>query len=272
MHGDKILGIQDWVNFFGHVEIPVLRQTSRDLAAIQCKEDILSARNVAHIIKADPLMTIKLLCYLQGHKHRSQKHEVVEVEQALMMLGLNTLFTKIPVQPVVDELLASHREALVCLLRAVHRSHRAAEYAMDWAVQLRDLHFEEVRIVALLHDIAELLLWCFAPTEMLKIHAMQQQDKSLRSSAAQQQILGFEIIELQMALVLKWDLPELLLTLLQGNDALLPRVRNVALAVDLARHSANGWEDAALPDDYQGIATLLHIQPDRVTKLLGLKS
>jgi hypothetical protein len=33
----------------------------------------------------------------------------------------------------------------------------------------------------------------------------------------------------------------------------------VALAVRLARHSANGWQDSALPDDYRDIAQFLGI-------------
>jgi len=268
----KTRGVREWVDFLSQVELPVLRQTSRELATLQVDEDALSARNVAHVIKVDPLMSIKLLRYLQGHKHRAQEHEVVEIEQALIMLGLNTFYSKVSAQPLVDTLLAGHKEALVCLLHVVQRSRRASEYAMDWAVYLRDLHFEEVRMAAMLHDIAELLLWCFAPAEMFKIHRMQQQDKSLRSHAVQQQILGFEIIELQIALTQKWQLPKLLLTLLQSEDAGItePRVRNIALAVNLARHSSHGWNDAALPDDYQEIAALLNIQPERVLNMLGL--
>ena len=49
----------------------------------------------------------------------------------------------------------------------------------------------------------------------------------------------------------------------------LQRVRNVVLAVDLARHAANGWNDAALPDDYENIAKLLHMQPSDVMTIVG---
>ena len=50
-----------------------------------------------------------------------------------------------------------------------------------------------------------------------------------------------------------------------------PRVRNVALAVDLARHSANGWDDPALPDDFAAIAELLHISHETLMRKLGLE-
>jgi hypothetical protein len=48
----------------------------------------------------------------------------------------------------------------------------------------------------------------------------------------------------------------------------LPQVRNVTLAVRLARHSAQGWHDAALPDDFHDIAEFLHMDPGKVISLV----
>ena len=67
-----------------------------------------------------------------------------------------------------------------------------------------------------------------------------------------------------------WHLPELLLHLIDDDNTDNPRVRNVALAVRLARHSAHGWNDAALPDDYRDIGQLLNISPEAVRQRLGL--
>lgn len=269
MQAQEIRGLESWVAFLSMAEIPVLKQTARSLAALHEDAEKLSARAVADCIARDPMMTVKLLRYQQQHKHRKQEHEVVQVEQALLMLGVEAFFKKIPPQPLVDEVLRGHMNALICLLHVVQRSHRASFYAFDWAVRLRDLHFEEVRIAALLHDLAEMLMWCHSPAEMLKIHVMQQQDKTLRSHDAQEQVLGFPLVDLQLALAREWSLPQLLLTLMDDECAQHPRVRNVVLAVNLARHSANGWDDAALPDDYSGIGELLHMLPDEVMVMIG---
>jgi HD-like signal output (HDOD) protein len=161
-------------------------------------------------------------------------------------------------------------EALVQLLRVLHRAHRASAYAYDWAVRLSDLHYEDVRIAALLHDLAEILMWNFAPQKMMQIRAMQQQDKTLRSRAVQEEVFGFTLGDLQKALVKQWELPELLLTLMDDENAQKPRVRNVQLAVNLARHSANGWDDAALPDDYKDIGELLRMPAEQVMVMLGV--
>ncbi len=251
--------LQNWVTLLSQSELPVLKQTARDLTALKADDKRLNAHAVAQVIAHDPIMTVKLLRYLQRNKRSTQTTEVMQIEQALLMLGLEPFFNKVAPQPTVEELLKSHVIALPPLLRVVHRSHRASEYAMDWAVQLHDMHFEEVRIAALLHDIAEILLWCFAPTEMLLIREMQQQDKALRSRAVQDQVLGFAIVDLQKALAESWQLPSLLLDLMDDGHAHQSRVKNVVLAVNLARHSANGWDDAALPDDYQDIGELLRI-------------
>jgi hypothetical protein len=40
-----------------------------------------------------------------------------------------------------------------------------------------------------------------------------------------------------------------------------PRALNVTLAVAIARHSANGWNDAALPHDLEAFGRLLGVGP-----------
>lgn len=262
--------LEEWIAFLGGIEIPVLKQTARELAVLHADRESISARDVAKAIAHDPMMTLKLLRFLQKNRHKRQEHEVFEVEHAMLMLGVESFFTKIPPEPLIESVLKDNMAALVRLLHVVHRSHRASSYAFDWAVRLRDLHFEEVRIAALLHDLAEMLMWCFSPNEMLKISAMQQKDKALRSADAQMQVLGFPLEDLQRALAQEWDLPELLLTLMDSECADQPRVKNVVLAVNFARHlTKGGWEDAALPDDFKDIGALLGMEPDDVMVMLG---
>jgi HD-like signal output (HDOD) protein len=260
--------LRRWVAMLTHAELPVLKQTARDLAALREDDKRLTAITVAGVIARDPIMTVKLLRYLQRHKRLSQTAEVILVEQALLMLGLESFFNHVSDKPLLEEMLKPHIVALPPVLRVVHRSHRASEYAKDWGVRLRNLHYEEVRIAALLHDIAEILMWCFSPEQMLRIRGIQQQDKALRSRDVQQQVLGFTLFELQKALVTEWALPELLLMLMDDAHANQTRVRNVTLAVNLARHSANGWDDAALPDDYRDIGELLRMPAEEVATMV----
>ena len=45
-------------------------------------------------------------------------------------------------------------------------------------------------------------------------------------------------------------------------------MRNVLLAVRLARHTAQGWDNAALPDDVADIAALLNLSPGAALQLV----
>ncbi len=260
-----------WLLFLADAEIPVLKHTAREIAHLRENEDSLGARVVASVVLQDPMMTARLLRYLQTHKNKHQSRELVEVEQALMMMGITRFFENIKPEPTVEQALHSHLDALLELLHVLHRAHRASRYAHDWALRLHDLHAEEIRIAALLHDLAEILMWCFSPTDMLKIRAMQKSDRTMRSKDAQRQVLGFTLHDLHRAVAESWNLPELLVSLMEDEQADNRRVKNVKYAVDLARHSANGWDDAALPDDYAGIAELLRITVEEAVGMLAPK-
>lgn len=261
--------LQGWIAFLSNTEIPVLKQTLRDLNALRETGDKASALEISLIIARDPLMTAQLLRYLQSHKRRSQTNEVMEVEQALLMMGIDPFFNNVVSKVSVEDMLGTQTAALISCLRVVHRSHRASSYAFDWAVRLRDMHFEEVRIAALLRDMTEILMWCFAPEDMLKVKAIQDQDKSMRSGAAQEQVFGFRLKSLQTELVKEWKLPVLLLHLMDSESGQQTRVLNVVLADRLARHSSHGWDDAALPDDYRDIAALLNMKVEDVKEIVG---
>ncbi|MBZ0069922.1 MAG: HDOD domain-containing protein [Thiobacillus sp.] len=258
----------EWLAFFGQADIPVLRRTARELQHLHDDESLCDARSIANVVTDDPLMTVKLLRYMQTHKHRVQKHELVDVKQMLLMIGLETFFREVPATPVAEDLLHGHLDALVQLLQTVQRAQRSSSYAFDWALRLHDLHAEEVLVSTLLSHVSEMLMWCFNPEEMLEIQKLQQTDETLRSTDAQKQIMGFAGVDFQRHLVREWQMPELLKNLVDPVQAGTRRVRNVTLAVDLARHSAKGWDNAALPDDYRRIASLLRMEPDRVEALV----
>jgi len=262
--------ISAWIDFIRNAEIPVLKHTAREIARLKEDEDNLSARAISSAVLNDPMMVFKVLSFSQKHKGKKQLQDLVQADQAILMMGTSSFFLNLQPKVLVEDILKSNLPALMHLLKLVRRAHQAAHFAADWATHLADLHAEEVRTAALLHDLAEMLMWCFAPDKMNAIYAMQHTDKTLRSVAVQQEVLGFRLQDLQKELVEIFQLPPLLSKLMQGNASSEQRVRNVILAVNLARHSANGWDDAALPDDYSDIATLLRMDIDRVMRIVGV--
>jgi len=75
----------------------------------------------------------------------------------------------------------------------------------------------------------------------------------------QKAVLGITLVDLQQALMKAWRLPALLVRLGDERHAEQTQVKNVLLAVRVARHSARGWDDAALPDDVAEIGAMLQL-------------
>ena len=98
-----------------------------------------------------------------------------------------------------------------------------------------------------------------APALALQHRRRATADPALRSARAQRAVLNIELADLQQALMRAWRLPELLVQINDDRHADTAQVRNVLLAVRLARHSARGWDNPALADDVRDIAALLNL-------------
>ena len=260
---------QTWIDILEQDGTFILKRTLRDLSRIDRDADQPDVAAVVGILEQDPLMTIILLRFLQRNRRHSQLDDVVQVDQALMMIGMRTFFTRVMdgLQTAEDQL-KQNLPALTGMLHTVKRATRAASYARDWAIRQKDLGFELIRITALLHNFAEILLWLHAPDQMAEVHRLQLLDRTRRTRDVQTEVLGFKVSDLQLELALRWNLPELLVHFMERNYTQQRRIQTVVLAVNLARHSENGWNDAALPDDYREIGELLHMTPDDVMLLV----
>lgn len=262
--------LEAWVRFFSSAEIPILRKTARRLEEARQNSDRVNGRDIAAIVLQDPLMAIRVLAYIHPFRGKHLRSDITTIANAVMMLGIEPFFTHFESPATIEAMLKDEPQALLGVLQVIRRVQRASTYAHDWAFERHDLNIEEVALAALLHDLAEILLWCFAPRLAIKIRDLHLADKTLRSATAQQQVLGFPLFDLQRALCTAWHLPELLSTLMDDDNAFQPRVRNVILAVNLARHSSSDWTDAALPDDFSAIEKLLHIKRETLLSRLNI--
>ena len=262
--------LEAWVGFLSNAQIPILRQTARRLQEARQNIDRVSGRDIAAIVLQDPLMAIRVLAYIHPFRGKHLRSDITTIANAVMMLGIDPFFAHFDAPPTIEAMLKSEPQALLGVLQVIRRVQRASTYAHDWAFERHDLNIEEVALAALLHDLAEILLWCFAPRLAIEIRDRQLADRTLRSATAQGQVLGFPLFDLQRALCVAWHLPELLNTLMDDANANLPRVQNVVLAVNLARHSSNDWTDAALPDDMSAIEKLLHITRETLLSRLNV--
>ncbi|MBB5019107.1 HD-like signal output (HDOD) protein [Chitinivorax tropicus] len=257
-----------WVSYMSQCGLPVMARTIHEIDSLRNNEDNITGRDIARVLLHDPMMTLQVIRYLQDHRRKSQVTDVTTVEHAIMMFGTRAFFEAFTELTSIESHLADEPAALAGVMRVLSRAFHAALYVHEWAVLRHDTDVEELTSAALLHDIAEILLWITAPKLALEIHFRLRGNPLLRSAVAQTDVLGFPLLQLQLALAKAWHLPPLLMELMDDRHASHPRVRTVVLAVDLARHSANGWYDAALPDDFIGIADLLHINLDEARQIV----
>jgi HD-like signal output (HDOD) protein len=257
-----------WVDTFARGEIPVLTETAEALEQMRATEDDVDANGLGEMIATDPLMSLKVLAYTSELKRGRLMAEPETVTAALVLMGITPFFRDFGPQPTLEEVLADHEAALLGLSRVMQRAERASRYALGFAAHRADPDAAIIHSAALLHDFAEMLLWVHAPDLALQIAQLQEADRQLRSAAAQRQVLGIELADLEQALMKRWRLPELLMRITNDKHERDPQVRCVQLAVRLARHTARGWDDAAVPDDLRDIAELLNLSEPHALKLL----
>ncbi|MBB4845522.1 hypothetical protein HNP55_004074 [Paucibacter oligotrophus] len=261
-----------WVAQFATAEIPVLAETADHLELLRSNEDAADANNLGEMIASDPLMSLKVLAHIAQQRATQPsarlQTDAETVIAALVLMGITPFFRAFGPQPVVEDRLAAQPWALQGLQRVLRRAERASRLALGFAVHRLDPDAPVIHSAALLHDFAEMLLWVHAPELAQDIRQRQLADRQLRSAEVQRAVLNIELSDLEQALMAEWHLPELLQHITDDKRAHDPQVRCVKLAVRLARHTADGWDDEAIPDDVSEIAELLNLSTEATLTLL----
>lgn len=257
-----------WTVHFATANIPVLADTADTLESFRSNQDEVDANMLGEMIAPDPLMTLKLMAHAARNRPARLLTDPETVTAAIVLMGITPFFNSIGPQTTVDAHLQDQPEALAGLNLVLRRGRRAAQFALAFAVHRMDGHTPVIHQAALLHDFAELLLWVHAPSLAMSIRDAQRADPTLRSVGIQRQILHIELADLQQALMKTWRLPEMLTRISDDKHADYPSVRTVRLAIRVARHTAQGWDNAALPDDVREIGELLQLSSEATLTLL----
>lgn len=266
----RLEDVEAWLAIFGQAGLPVLRHSVAEIERLKEDEENTNGRILAGVILHDPFLTLRVLAYIEEHRRKRQTTDITTIDRAIMMIGIVPFFRAFSDLPLIEDRLHDYPQALLGLLKAVGRARRAAHWARDWAILRRDMDVDEITLATLLHDVAEMMMWLNAPKMALQLRDMQQRNPNQRSALIQEEVYGIPLHKLKLALAEAWRLPALVIQLLDHRQAENPRVRNVKLAVDLARHSANGWTDPALPDDFKEIRDLLHVNQETLVRHLNV--
>jgi hypothetical protein len=161
--------IDSWTLLFSNNGLPVLRVTKRRLEEMRADLDRVDARELARLILQDPIMTVRVLAYIQPLRGRSLQRDITTIASAVMMAGIEPFFHRFSELFTIEDQSRVPARKPCSVLQVIRRAQRAADYAQEWAIWRHDINMEEVRIAALLHDLAEILVWCSAPKLGLSI-------------------------------------------------------------------------------------------------------
>lgn len=261
--------LETWVDSLDRLHIPVLAGTAEAIEEWRANEEAVDAHLLAESLADDPLMTLKLLRHVASKRSARRTTDAETATAAIVLLGITPFFQTFQNLATIEQRLAQHPEAMQGLQTVMGRAHRAARFALGFAVHRMDHDAAVIHEAALLHDFAEMLLWAHAPTLALRVQRLMRDDPTLRSAAAQRAVLNVELGDVQQRLMQRWHLPELLVRISDDHVSQSPQVRNVQLAIRVARHSAQGWDNPALPDDMDELGQLLNLGQPHVRQLLA---
>ena len=261
--------VNAWAACFDAARLPILRSSAVAIEEMRGNEDAVDAHLLAETLAHDPLFTLKVLAHVAHLRRGRDGTDAETLTAALVMLGITPFFRDFGPQPTVEEELAAYPAALGGFRAVLDRSHRAARFALAFAVQRMDHDAAVIREAALLHDFADLLVWLRAPALAGEIMRRQREDGALRSLVVQAEVLNIGLPDLQQALMQKWRLPRILIDIADDNrESVSAQARTVLLAIRLARHTARDWDNPALADDVRDIAELLHMGTEPTLALL----
>lgn len=261
--------LDGWVRCFEVADLPVLRRTAVIIEELHARSDDVDAHTLAEAIGDDPLMTLKVMARVATLRRRVEGSEPETLVAALVMMGITPFFAQFTGQPTVETVLESQPAALEGLYDVLSRSHRAARFALAFAVHRLDHDATAIQVAALLHDFAELLMWIRAPQLALEVRRRQRADTSLRSADAQREVMKVAISDLQHELMVRWNLPKAIVDLADDlRDKTSLQSKTVVLAIRLARHTEVSWDNPAVAADIDAIASLLNLGVDPARLLL----
>jgi len=253
--------LEAWTRYFRDAEMPIRSSTAQALEQMRADQDAVDVHVLTDVIQGDPFMTVKLLAHAARLRRPGQDTDTETITSTLVLMGIAPFFRAFGPQQTIKDWLHDQPQALDGLRLLMQRAYRASRFALGFAVHRGDPDVELIQLAAFLYDFPEMLMWCHAPTLQQRIREAQRADPTLRSAAAQREVLHMELDDLRQNLLKLWHMPELLVRISDNRHTGLPIVRNVVLAQRLARHTMGGWDNAAIPDDINDIAELLNCLP-----------
>jgi|GEM_PF-683271 len=258
--------LKDWFELLKPGKTPVFRHTKNAILALERNREDVTARELAQIVLADPLATLRVIYDAYQRTGRRFNGQIATAEAAILMQGVDKFMDEASYYPILEQVEVARNEVV---LRAVYRLLRLAQHsawqARDFSVLNTDIQAEEVQVAALLYYAPEFLFWLQAPHIARNLARLRRR---MHSVEAEREALGFELAPLRLKMLEEWSIAEVSRDLLDPRLAELPRQTILNAALHISHHSRFGWWDESLSADYETLAGVIHRPVDEVIAIV----
>lgn len=253
--GGGLRGLEAWTDFLKDKEIPIMQASKLILQALaEGGLENVAPKELVRLVVGDPFLAINLLRRAQQHRSHKMERESATPLATIMQVGLNGLMELVEQCQVAD---GSERGLAECAFQSATASYLARR----WAFLAADTSLDEIAMAALLADIGEMMLWNFVPDVPIAVLVRRKSHPGLRSSQAQNMVIGTSFKDISLALATAWDLPPLTAMLIRGEDNF--RANIARIASNTARHLRRDPDNPIVRADVAAILECLpavHLQ------------
>lgn len=226
---------------------------------------VINWKDIGKIILKDPGLVLQTIQLLKSGSRRANSLEVTDMSQAVMLMGMDRVKNLLVGLPVLEQTLSEKSQN--GYTRAVNRALHAAFQARNWSQWRNDFAPEEVYIATLLHCIPELALWVSEPDKMHELRRCVYKE-GMSPDEAHHIGLGQSLQHYGRQVTSDLHLPGFVHDVLRPENAALPRVQGVLLAVQLANSVEFGWYRDEVTQLLSEIAAYLHKSEDETVRIV----
>jgi len=256
--------LDNWSERISKNELPIFKYTVNAINDV-VSQDEASISDLSGIILRDANLTAKVLRLANSVTYNVTGSTISTVSRAIVYLGFNLVRDMSMSLAIIDALLSGKKKEHALKLMA--ESFHAAVQARDFAERRGDDNVEEVFIAALLRYVGEISFWCVADEEGEQIIELME-ERGFSEKMAQQDVLGFDLEQLTVALTRDWHLSDLLHSAINKPKMNNPRIQDIVLAIDFAKASKESWKSKETLAIAHKIAKHINVEKNNVISLL----
>lgn len=251
-----------WARRWQHVVFPVLTTTQQELQALLPNADHTRPKQLADIVLRDPVFTLQALRVLNTMPRGSYSSPVVDVNNAVLLLGPKRFIEQFSNFPILEDKFAANHPLRDASLLLTRNSRLAAWLAWEWGKLRLDVKTEELYLAALMYPLREWLINTDAELQ----HAVKSNVP--QALEVVQWLHTRHAAEVFATLLAKWKFPEHLIDLIAENRQQTPRSQCVFLAVRLAQALARGWYRSEVVEILTMTAEVLKCEPETLWPII----